>query len=273
MAPKPVTRPDPPAIRSTSVPPLRRSARLAGEPPGHEWELRYEKFSQNGVVVERRVKWNRYESKSHGDWAYRVDKNTRKKAFFPGQLILAMDPHPQTVLTKSLDDKEVAQTDCGPLHAKMRPMVVINNTQNGVLCLPMTTLSTTARLSETRMRELVSISRGFPADGLTPWAGRPLHMTMYGGGEYPEGSFTDLCQPVHVLAQSRIKNVGYISGGEYAKLIRLLAYKENEARRAAFLLYEAQYFPNQMWAPEGILRRPKSAAKVRMSQVVRMRWS
>lgn len=260
-------------MRSTSVPSLRRSARIAGEPPGHKWELRYEKNLQNGVVVERNVKWSKYEFKSYGDWAYRVDKNTRKKAFFPGQLILATDPHPQTILSKTLEDKEIAQTDYGPVHAKMRIMVVINNTQNGVLCLPMTTLSTTARLSQARMRELVSISRGFSTHGGTPWAGRPLHMTLYGSGQYSENAYIDLCQPVHVLAQSRIKDVGYISGGEYARLVRLLAYKENEARRAAFLLYEAQYFPNQMWAPEGDRRRPKSAAKRRMNQIVRMRWS
>ncbi|KAG9523167.1 hypothetical protein KCU99_g7891, partial [Aureobasidium melanogenum] len=266
------TGPSPRATRSTSVPPLRRSARLAGEPPGGEWELRYHKDVCWGAVVERKVVWNRYKATSSGDWAYRVDKNSRRKAFYPGQLILATDAHPQTVLSKRLDDKEVAQTDCGPLHAKMRVMVVINNTHNGVLCLPLSTQSSTARLPAARVRELVHVSRGFPAQGSTPWAGRPLHMTIYGGGQYAEHSYIDLCQPVHVLAQSRIKDVGYISGGEYARLIRLLTYKENEARRAAFLSYGALYFPNQMWTPDTYQSRPRSAAKIMMSQVTSMRW-
>ncbi|KAG9657149.1 hypothetical protein KCU95_g2929, partial [Aureobasidium melanogenum] len=266
------TGPSPRATRSTSVPLLRRSARLAGEPAGGDWELRYHKDVHWGAVVERKIRWNRYEARSSGDWAYRVDKTSRSKAFYPGKLILAMDTHPQTILNKRLDDKEVAQTDCGPVHAKMRVMVVINNTHNGVLCLPMSTQSSDARLPATRVRELVAVSRGFPAQGLTPWAGRPLHMTIYGGGQYAENSFIDLCQPVHVLAQSRIKDVGYISGGEYARLIRLLTYKENEARRAAFLSYEALYFPNQMWAPDTYQLRPRSAAKAKMSQVTSMRW-
>lgn len=266
------TGPIPRATRSTSVPPLRRSARLAGEPPGGEWELRYHKETHWGPVVERRIRWNRYEARSSGDWAYRVDKTSRSKAFYPGQLILAMDTHPQTVLSKRLDDKEVAQTDCGPVHAKMRVMVVINNTHNGVLCLPMSTQSSTARLPADRVRELVMVSKGFPSQGSTPWAGRPLHMTMYAGGHNAENSFIDLCQPIHVLAQSRIKDVGYISGGDYARLVRLLTYKENEARRAAFLSYGAQYFPNQMWAPDTNQSRSRSATKARMNQVTSMRW-
>lgn len=201
-----------------------------------------------------------------------MDKYSRRKAFYPGQLILATDPHPQTVLSRKLDDGEVAQTDCGPINAKMRHMVVINNTSNGVLCLPMSTLSSVAQLPEARMRELVSVSRNWPAQGPTPWAGRPLHMVMYGGGRYAENSFIDLCQPIHILAQSRIKDVGYISGGDYARLIRLLTYKENKARRDAFLLYEAQFFPNQMWQPDVNRTRPRSANKARMDKITRMRW-
>ncbi|CAD0083546.1 unnamed protein product [Aureobasidium vineae] len=92
---------------------------------------------------------------------------------------------------------------------------------------------------------------------------------MYGGSQYANNSFVELCQPVHVLAQSGIKDIGYISGEEYARLIRLLEYKENEARRDAFQLYQAQYFTNQMWTPGA---RFRSFHKAQMHRVTDMRW-
>ncbi|CAD0107903.1 unnamed protein product [Aureobasidium uvarum] len=265
VGPAPFT---PRAIRSTSVPP-RRSARLAGEPPGGEWELRPHSHRQNGVLIERTVRWNRWEVKSYGDWSYRVNKTSRRKPFYPGQLIMAMDLHPQTILSRPLTDPQIAQTECGPVNAKMRVMVVINTTFNGILCLPMYTQTSNTVIPAPRVREMVSISQNRSWPGATPWVGPPLHMTMYGGSQYAANSFIELCQPVHVLAQSRIKDIGYISGGEYARLIRLLAYKENEARRNAFQLYHAQYFTNQMWVPGA---RYRSYHKAQMDRVTYMRW-
>jgi hypothetical protein len=120
---------------------------------------------------------------------------------------MATDPDPQTILRRRLDDREVVQTICGPISAKMRAMVVINLTCNGLLCLPMYTHSKNNNLSQARYEELVSISQSYTWPGKTPWAGLPLHMTLR--GNYASISFIELLQPVHILAESSINDIGF----------------------------------------------------------------
>jgi hypothetical protein len=256
--------------RAASVPPVRRSARLAGEPPDCDLGLsRYDYWTPQGLWFESTRVHNITKRMWQGDWAYRVDKNTRRKAFFPGQIVLATDPHPQTVLSRTLDDPEVAQTACGPISAKLRAMIVINNTCNGMLCLPMYSHSHNNNLSPARYQELVSISQNHTWPGKTPWAGPPLHMTLR--GDWAKNSFIELLQPVHVLAESRIDVIGFMSGGEYAKLMRLLTYRETQSRTTAFQVYDEPYIPNFMWRPT-MGRRPYSLAKARMHSRTHMRW-
>jgi hypothetical protein len=113
-----------------SVPPIRRSARLAGEPPDCDLALyRCDYWTPEGLWIESTRVHNRTKRRWEGDWAYRVNKNTRKKVFFPGQIVLATDPHPQTILSRTLDDPEVAQTVCGPISAKLRAMIIDRHQQ------------------------------------------------------------------------------------------------------------------------------------------------
>jgi hypothetical protein len=66
--------------------------------------------------------------------------------------------------------------------------------------------------------------------------------------------------------------IGYMSGGEYARLMRLLTYKETQARTSAFQVYGEPYFPSFMWRPTPVRGRPYSLAKTRMHHETHMRW-
>jgi hypothetical protein len=259
--------------RGTSVPPLRRSARLAGEPPDHEFGLWVKHgWTPEGIEIDSTVKVNRKTGTLHGDWAYRVNKHSRRKAFYPGQIILATDAHPQTVLDKKLDDPNVAQTACGPTFAKLRAMIVIYHTFNGLLCLPMYTVNEGVTLPAARYAELASISNDKRWDGKTPWASLPLRMKVWGGKTPIQYSLVELLRPVHVLTASRIIDIGFMCGGEYAKLLRLHLYRELMAKRMAYQTYQETYSPSLEWQPTRGQRQPFTVAENRMQHKTHMRW-
>lgn len=259
--------------RSTSVPPLRRSARLAGEPPDHEFGLCVTHgWTPEGIEIDSTVKFNRKTGTVHGDWAYRVNKYSRRKAFYPGQIIQATDAHPQTILDKKLDDPNVAQTACGPIFAKLRAMVVLHHTFNGLLCLPMYTVKEGVTLPAARYEELASISDDKKWIGKTPWAGPPLRMKVWGGQPENQYSTIELLLPVHVLITSRITNIGYMCGGEYAKLLKLHLYRELMAKRMAYQAYSETYTPSLTWRPTPGRKEKLTAAEQRMQYKTHMRW-
>lgn len=256
--------------RDASVPPVRRSARLAGESPENDLGLSEQtSTTPEGVEVKSLVILNRAKGTWEGDWAYRVDKNTRKKAFYPGQIIQAIDPHPQTYLNVELHDKNIGQTACAPIFAKMRAMIVLHRTYDGLLCLPMYTHKHKKKLARAKYDQLVSISNDKKWDGKTPWAGPPLRMRV---SDHSQHSLIELLQPVHVRAESRIIPVGYMCGGEYAKLVKLLTYKEIEARQTAFKVYGEKYSPDLEWQPTPGKDTQYTPVEQRMQSRTHMRW-
>lgn len=260
--------------RGTSVPPsTRRSPRLAGIPVDSDYGLSSKhNFTPEGIEIHSTVVFNRTKGDWCGEWAYRVNPRTRKKAFFPGQIIQAFDAHPQTVLNKTLDDPEVAQVAAGPVFAKMRAMIVINLTADGIFCLPMYTWKPGKSKSKQRLAEMASICDDSAWKGRTFWAGQPLRMTVSKLEDGPQRSLIDLLQPVHVLSVSRIIPIGFISGGEYARLMRLLHHKETQARAAAFHVYGETYLPVTGWKPTPGINKPYSKAKANMYSRTGMRW-
>jgi hypothetical protein len=111
-----------------------------------------------------------------------------------------------------------------------------------MLCLSMYTHSKNNNLLQARYGELVSISQTYTWSGKTPWAGIPLHMTLR--GNTADNSFIELLQPLHILAESSVNDIGFMPGGEYAKLMRLLTYRETEARKTAFQVDGEPYIPS-----------------------------
>ena len=144
--------------RGSSVPPVRRSPRLAGVPAESDLGLSMKHhWTPEGYEVRSSVVYNKKTRLWCGEWAYRVTQHTRKKKFFPGQIIQAFDAHPQTVLDKTLDDPEVARVAAGPVFAKMRAMIVINLTVDGMFCLPMYTWKPDKKRPAARLAEMASI--------------------------------------------------------------------------------------------------------------------
>ena len=268
------------ALRSTTrsrgrsaPPPVRRSLRLAGVPADSDFGLSSQRFfTPEGLEIHSTIVFDRKKGEWSGEWAYRVNKNTRKKPFFPGQIIQAFDAHPQTVLDKTLDDPCIAQVAAGPVFAKMRAMIVINLTADGMSCLPMYTSKPDKSKPAQKLAEMASICDDNEWKGRTSWAGQPLQMTIYSLGDWPHRSLIELLQPVHVLSVSRIIPIGYISGGEYARSMRLLHHKETQARTAAFRVYGEQYLPITRWAPKPRIHKPYSKAKTNMHNRTGMRW-
>jgi len=272
MAPRGSKLPD----NDSPPPSVRRSARLAGEPAGSGLSLSRQKFfTPEGIEVDSLVVYDGDTDEWKGDWAYRVNKNTRKKAFFPGQIIMAIDPHPNTVLEDSpLTSEDIGQTACAPIFAKMRAMIVIHLTYNGLLCLPMYTYKDQT-MSHARCQEVASISNNSSKwSGVTPWAGYPLQMKVSGPGQSGQrNAFIELLQPVHVRSTSRIIATGYITGGEYGRLMRLLTYAETHTRADAFWVYKEAYVPDWKWKPApGPYWKPYSFFKNRMDKKTDMRW-
>lgn len=263
-------------LDNDSAPPsVQRSARLAGEPAGSGLSLSRQKFlTPEGIEVDSLVVYDGDTDEWKGDWAYRVNKNTRKKAFFPGQIIMAIDSHPNTVLEDSpLTSEDIEQTACAPIFAKMRAMIVIHLTYNGLLCLPMYTYKDQT-MPHARCQEVASITNNSKWSGVTPWAGFPLRMKVSGPGQSgPRNAFIELLQPVHVLPASRIIPIGYMTGGEYARLMRLLTYTETHTRAEAFWVYKEAYVPDWKWKPTpGPYWKKYSLFKNRMDKKTDMRW-
>ncbi|KEQ73236.1 hypothetical protein M436DRAFT_46541 [Aureobasidium namibiae CBS 147.97] len=257
----------------SAPPPIRRSPRLAGIPADSDFVLSSKRFfTPEGLGIHSTVVFDRKKGEWRGEWAYRVNKNTRKKPFFPGQIIQAFDAHPQTVLDKTLDDPCIAQVAAGPVFAKVRAMIVINLTADGIFCLPMYTSKPGKSKPAQRLAEMASICDDNKWKGRTPWAGQPLQMTIYSPRDSPNRSLIELLQPVHVLSASRIIPIGFISGGEYARLMRLLHHKETQARAAAFHVYGETYLPITGWAPKPRIHRPYPKAKANMHNRTGMRW-
>jgi hypothetical protein len=151
----------------------------------------------------------------------------------------------------------------------MRAMIVLHNTYNGLLCLPMYTHNKRKKLLPAKYDQLVSITNDKKWDGKTPWAGPPLKMHV---PDQLQHSLIELLQPVHVRAESRIMAIGYMCGGEYAKLVKLLTYKEIEARTTAFKVYGEKYIPELGWQPTPGKDNPYTDVEQRMQCRAYMRW-
>lgn len=266
-----------PPRRAPSAPPGPRvSRRLRGLPPSDEFTL-YEArqyIHYMNVNVRKKIKYNLAKREDLGEWAYRVDRRNQRQHFFPGQIILAVHAHPQTVLDKAFNDQDVATTHQSPVAAKMRVMVVLHETFTGLLCLPMYTHQSSTPLPPARWAEMVSISHNLTWQGNTRWAGLPLRMTIH-NTQYAHDSFIHLTEPIHVQLESRICDVGYMSGGEYCRLMDLLQYKEDELRNQAFALYGGTYDKHALhsWQPTPGQRLNNTRLQSTMNSFAQMRWT
>ncbi|KAI4735415.1 hypothetical protein E4T50_14065 [Aureobasidium sp. EXF-12298] len=153
----------------------------------------------------------------------------------------AIDCYPQTNLIAEPYDRIIGATGlAGPIEAKFRYMIVVWRTDQGVAAIPLYTLAEIrSRVRQARLEEFVSVTTESDWKGDTPWAGMPLLAKFNQAYNCEPRCYADLSRP-HWIGQHEaiVDDVGRILGGDYSKLMDLLAKKEREFRTAAFARYD-----------------------------------
>ena len=227
----------------------------SGPLPGTEWEAfgsskksakfrKEQSHEKTAEGVDCHKLWKRdHDTGLRTLWGYYAER--KAEHFYPGQIIRAMDPLPQTWYNAPIDDPDTASHHEGPVYAKKRPMVVLWTTQREILCLPIRSLSNISeefKTDPTRWQEFISVTTVEDKDwkGETPWAGPPLTFEATEGkliGLHKQ-CFIQLTRPISVQMQAEMQmNLGRLSGGDYCRLIQAYSYSENLHKQKAFEEY------------------------------------
>lgn len=138
----------------------------------------------------------------------------------------------------------------GPVYSKIRPLVVLWNTDDGMLCLPLYSAEWLKRPStkvfwKAGFMTVVTETCDKPADweGYTPENGKPLNMTVSPGVPHLKSeSFVNIDRPVAI---SRSEAVQYqqarFSRESYVRLMEVYTHRENERKEEAFRDLGLQY--------------------------------
>ncbi|KAI5271142.1 hypothetical protein E4T47_05513 [Aureobasidium subglaciale] len=189
-----------------------------------------------------------------GNWA--VSAEWELEDFYPGQIIIA--PHAYSVtdiLAKwNPEGGEIAMTKAGPFGGKMRYMVVLWTTAQGLFCIPMFTIQRGFNSIPQERREnyvtmvTEDVHEGF--DNPTPWAGHPIIMTIN-----PKIASTENSSPVSYAELSRpcsinkfhylVPNVGSLDGDEYLRLLSLFKLKLDTWLAGAFKRFDVDEYTDE----------------------------
>ncbi|KAI5249012.1 hypothetical protein E4T43_01175 [Aureobasidium subglaciale] len=189
-----------------------------------------------------------------GNWA--VSAEWELEDFYPGQIIIA--PHAYSVtdiLAKwNPEGGEIAMTKAGPFGGKMRYMVVLWTTAQGLFCIPMFTIQRGFNSIPQERREnyvtmvTEDVHEGF--DNPTPWAGHPIIMTIN-----PRIASTENSSPVSYAELSRpcsinkfhylVPNVGSLDGDEYLRLLSLFKLKLDTWLAGAFKRFDVDEYTDE----------------------------
>ncbi|KAK6000652.1 hypothetical protein QM012_003377 [Aureobasidium pullulans] len=138
----------------------------------------------------------------------------------------------------------------GPVYSKVRPMVVLWNTDEGMLCLPLYSAEWSKRPStkefwKAGFMTVVTETCDQPADweGYTPENGKPLSMIVSPGVPHLKSeSFVSIDRPVSI---SRFEAVHYkqakFTRESYVRLMEAYTHRENERKEEAFKDLGLQY--------------------------------
>ena len=142
---------------------------------------------------------------------------------------------------------------------------MIHRTANELWCLPMYSNKEAHNLSPIKCIEIAGIS-DVKWPGITPRTGDPLQMKV----SAQRRSFIELLQPAHDRTESRIISIGFTTGGEYTRLIRLLVYVEHQTIIGAFWVYGQPYLPRIDWRPKPGPWKPYYVAKSNIDKKTHM---
>lgn len=131
----------------------------------------------------------------------------------------------------------------GPVYSKVRPLVVLWNTDEGMLCLPLYSAEwlkrpTTKDFWKAGFMTIVTQSCGQPQDweGYTPENGKPLNMIVSPNVQPLKAeSFVNIDRPVSI---SRSEAVQYqqakFTRESFVRLMEVYTHRENERKEEAF---------------------------------------
>ncbi|KAG9724367.1 hypothetical protein KCU73_g13449, partial [Aureobasidium melanogenum] len=191
-----------------------------------------------GVACKKRWKYHT-ETEQCELWGYHADRG--RNHFYPGQIIRAMDAHPQCDLSAGLDDRNTNSHTDGPIIAKKRPMVVLWKTHSAVLCLPMKTLSESKAMETYPERWYEYISATSEQDASwksqTPHAGPPLvFIPSKDKDDVIKGRcYISLVAATLINPRSELNmDLGRLGGSSYCRLVEAYTYAQNQNKQKAF---------------------------------------
>lgn len=225
-------------------------------------------LTPEGIVCKKRWRY-RLGSDQRELWGYHAERGVQH--FYPGQIIRAMDPHPQCDLSASLDNGNTNTHKDGPVIVKKRPMVVLWKTHSAILCLPMKNLNESKAMSNypERWYEFISSTTEDDASWESPTchAGPPLIYTPNPKSPADDilsgRCYISLVSPILVNVSSEIKmDLGRLSGSALCRLIQAYMYSQNQHKQKTFKEYGEMAElpdPDSWWASKDTLWRMREA--------------
>ncbi|KEQ99905.1 hypothetical protein AUEXF2481DRAFT_85453 [Aureobasidium subglaciale EXF-2481] len=201
--------------------------------------------------------------KNIGVWADK--RKVNRQIFQPGDVIRAAHSGAQNDLNCEYPARDVRIFQHGAVLSKIRPMVVLYNTFEATICLPMfqnefMTVTTAAN------------PKGSDWQGSTPGNGKTLTLIVTPGVDMKLESFIYLALPVNLGRSEAVKyKQGHLTKESFVRLMEACTFRENQYKQEAFkelgLRYQAN--PSELLAANyEHSRKDITTAKLRLTKRV-----
>lgn len=208
-----------------------------------------------------------------GIWAeYR---NAQREHFLPGQIIRAPHPIQHNNSDPKYPDWMVRMYRAGPIHCKIRPMIILWTTNDGVMCAPMFSCKTWMKNKTKRavlcgrVDELMAVTTvRFDRDWTTytEQFGAPLQMEAVDDANMLDHSYVDIARLVYVSRTDRVLyNQGQLDRESFVRLMEVVDRRQTEHKQAAFktmnLVWPGEPAPEPFFDPDRVLDQKENALR------------
>lgn len=202
-------------------------------------------------------------------------RDAERKDFMPGQILWAPHPIQNNAKTPKYPDNMVRMYRAGPIHCKIRPMVILWTTNDGVMCAPMFSCGSwienetkRANLSE-HLDELMAVTTvRFDREWrtYTEQFGAPLQMEAVKGAKMANHSYVDIARLVYVSRTDRVLyNQGKLDRESFVRLMEVVDRRQTERKRVAFrsmkLTWPKEPAPDPFFMPDVKLDERENAVR------------
>jgi hypothetical protein len=198
-----------------------------------------------------------------GNWAEK--RQVHRNAFMPGDVIRAVASAAQTDLNQKFPSEQVRIFGHGPVMSKLRPMIILYQTIDDIVCLPLMSATWTQRwdLSQpprrSRLDEYIDImtddsNKGPNWQGVTRQNGLPLVMKVFPGVYMKPESFVNVCRPITIGKHEPMRyKQAALTRASFSRLMDIVRYREAECRAESLEMLGLKY--QHVFPPE-----PQSAS-------------